>query len=61
MTRFASVQGWSPMMREVIRTRRMPPWHADPAYSHFANDVSLPPEEAPIAAVLSGMTVHWAE
>lgn len=23
--------------------------------------VSLPPEEAPIAAVLGGMTVHWAE
>ncbi len=23
--------------------------------------MSLPPEEAPIAAVLSGMTVHWAE
>lgn len=23
--------------------------------------MSLPPEEAPIAAVLNGMTVHWAE
>jgi 6-phosphogluconolactonase len=23
--------------------------------------MSLPPEEAPIAAVLGGMTVHWAE
>lgn len=23
--------------------------------------MSLPPEEAPVAAVLSGMTVHWAE
>ncbi len=28
-------------IREVIDDRRMPPWHADPRYGHFANDRSL--------------------
>jgi peroxiredoxin len=28
-------------IREVIDERRMPPWHADPRYGHFANDRSL--------------------
>ncbi len=29
------------MIREVVETRRMPPWHADPRYGHFVNDRSL--------------------
>ncbi|MYE11521.1 MAG: redoxin domain-containing protein [Gammaproteobacteria bacterium] len=45
MTDYNMIRGFSPMIREVIRTRRMPPWHADPAYGHFANDRSLEPEE----------------
>jgi peroxiredoxin len=45
MTDYAMVRGWSAMMREVIRTRRMPPWHADPHIGHFANDISLTNEE----------------
>jgi peroxiredoxin len=28
-------------IREVVAERRMPPWHADPQYGHFANDRSL--------------------
>jgi len=28
-------------IREVVDDRRMPPWHADPRYGHFANDRSL--------------------
>jgi peroxiredoxin len=31
----------SAMIREVVAERRMPPWHADPRYGHFANDRSL--------------------
>ncbi len=31
----------SAMIREVVEERRMPPWHADPRYSHFSNDRSL--------------------
>ena len=46
MTSFAMLRGWSPMLREVILTRRMPPWHADPAVGRFSNDISLRPEEA---------------
>ena len=29
------------MIGEVVDNRRMPPWHADPRYGHFANDRSL--------------------
>jgi peroxiredoxin len=31
----------SAMIREVVTERRMPPWHADPQFGHFANDRSL--------------------
>ncbi len=31
----------SAMIREVVAERRMPPWHADPRFGHFANDRSL--------------------
>ncbi|MBI2432189.1 MAG: alkyl hydroperoxide reductase [Candidatus Hydrogenedentes bacterium] len=33
------------MIREVVLTKQMPPWHADPAYNQFENDRSLTPEE----------------
>jgi peroxiredoxin len=36
---------WSEMIREVVEDRRMPPWHADPRYGHFANDRSLTKQE----------------
>ncbi len=29
------------MIAEVVRERRMPPWHADPKFGHFRNDISL--------------------
>src|SRR5262249_55698995 len=32
-------------IREVVTERRMPPWHADPQYGHFANDRSLSARE----------------
>jgi peroxiredoxin len=32
---------WAETIREVVREGRMPPWHADPRYGHFANDPSL--------------------
>lgn len=43
--RHKTVQGWRGMMREVILTKRMPPWHADPVYGEFANDAALTPDE----------------
>ncbi len=33
------------MIREVLDDRRMPPWHADPRFGHFANDRSLSARE----------------
>jgi hypothetical protein len=33
------------MIGEVIRERRMPPWHADPKHGSFANDRSMPEAE----------------
>ena len=33
------------MIREVVDDRRMPPWHADPRFGHFANDRSLSAKE----------------
>jgi hypothetical protein len=31
------LQGWSPMIREVLLTKRMPPTQVDPAIGHFNN------------------------
>lgn len=36
---------WSEMIREVVRQRRMPPWHADPRFGHFANERRLSQDE----------------
>lgn len=38
---YEDASGWAPMIREVVRTRRMPPWHADPHVGVFGNDISL--------------------
>lgn len=42
---YSDAEGWSSMMREVVLTRRMPPWHADGAHGVFANEHALTPEE----------------
>ena len=54
MTGYPMVRGFAPMIREVIRTRRMPPWHADPAHGRFANDRSLAADDV-------RSIVHWVE
>lgn len=41
MSEYAMIKGFSPMMREVIRTKRMPPWHADPEIGHWRNAVGI--------------------
>jgi peroxiredoxin len=48
MTNYAEVSGWADTIAEVVRQRRMPPWHADPQYGHFRNDRSLPENEKEI-------------
>ncbi|MGB4247898.1 MAG: hypothetical protein WBJ75_09285 [Pseudohongiellaceae bacterium] len=54
MTSHAMVQGFSPMIREVILTKRMPPWHADPQINTFNHDMSLSIAEAQTL-------VHWID
>jgi len=39
------LQGWSPMIREVLLTKRMPPMQVDPAIGHFSNDRALSGDE----------------
>lgn len=54
MTGYAAVRGFAPMIREVLRTKRMPPWYADTQPGHFVGDLSLTPDEA-------RTLVHWIE
>ena len=54
MTSYQTVRGFAPMMREVVRTGRMPPWHADPHYGSFVGDRSMTDEEI-------RTLVHWIE
>jgi mono/diheme cytochrome c family protein len=54
MSSYEMVKGFSPMIRETIRTDRMPPWNADPHIGKFADDKSLTPAEIKTL-------VHWVE
>lgn len=38
---YADTRPWAKAIREQVLMRKMPPWFADPAYGHFANDRSL--------------------
>jgi hypothetical protein len=60
-------------IKHAVRMRMMPPWFADPSIGHFANDISLKPEQiAAIAAWVDAGTPagdvhdapqppHWAQ
>ena len=54
MTDYNMVRGFAPMIREVIRTKRMPPWHADPHIGQWQDDRSLTIDERQTL-------VHWIE
>ncbi|MGH8237501.1 MAG: hypothetical protein ACREXP_10835 [Steroidobacteraceae bacterium] len=54
MTSYDMIKGFAPMIREVVRTQRMPPWDVDPHYSVFRNDRGLSTEQA-------RTLVHWIE
>ncbi len=54
MTDYDKVRGFAPMIREVVRTRRMPPWHADPHFGSFVGDRSLTNDQ-------TKTLVHWIE
>src|SRR6476660_687121 len=38
---FKDTKPWAKAIRAAVLTRQMPPWFADPAYGHFANDRTL--------------------
>jgi hypothetical protein len=54
MDSYEKVKGFAPMMREAIRTDRMPPWDPDPHVGKFKDDKSLSPDELKTL-------VHWIE
>jgi peroxiredoxin len=54
MTSYDMVKGFAPMIREVVRTQRMPPWHADPHYGAWQNTRALSDDQRKLL-------VHWIE
>ena len=48
------LQGWSPMIREVLLTKRMPPMQVDPSIGHFENANYLSEQELQTL-------VHWID
>ena len=46
MSSYKKVRGWSEMMEEVIVTKQMPPWHADPHIGTFSNASGITDDEA---------------
>jgi hypothetical protein len=54
MSSYEMVKGFSPMIREVIRTDRMPPYNADPHVGTFSDSKNMTADE--IKTI-----VHWVE
>jgi len=54
MDSYQVIRGFSPMIREVVRTRRMPPYFADPHIGTFKNDQGLTAQQ-------TRLLVHWVE
>jgi len=42
---YKDARPWAKAMKEAVVNRQMPPWFADPAYGHFANDKRLSPAD----------------
>jgi mono/diheme cytochrome c family protein len=51
---YDKVKGFAPMIREAVRTDRMPPWDADPHVGKFKDDKSLSSDQVKTL-------VHWIE
>lgn len=45
LTDYDAASAWSETIAEVVEAGRMPPWHANPKYGEFLNDVRLTTEE----------------
>ena len=42
---YEQTRPWAKAIRAAVLTGKMPPWHADPHYGKFLNDLSLPAAE----------------
>ena len=51
---YKEARPWAKAIKEAVVTRKMPPWHADPAHGKFANDRSLPEDAI-------GTLTAWAD
>ena len=51
---YEQIKGFAPMIREVLRTPRMPPFEPDRAVGHFKDDGRLSPEQLKTL-------VHWVD
>ncbi len=51
---YAETRPWAKAIRQAVVTRKMPPWFADPAYGHFANDPLAFEKRNPNAGRLGG-------
>lgn len=54
LTSYEDAAGWADMLAEVVRDERMPPWHANPRYGHFANARGMTDDE-------KQLLFEWAE
>ena len=42
---YEQTRPWAAAMAHAVEMKMMPPWFADPRYGHFANDISLTPQQ----------------
>jgi mono/diheme cytochrome c family protein len=54
MSNYEMVKGFAPMIREVLRTDRMPPYNADPHVGKFSDSKNMSPADIKTL-------VHWVE
>jgi hypothetical protein len=54
MLTYKDARPWAASMKRAVVSRKMPPWHADPAVGHFANDRRLTQAEIDVIA-------RWAD
>jgi len=45
---YRQTRPWANKIVEKVRSRKMPPWFADPAYGKFSDDPSLSPQETEV-------------
>jgi len=47
---YEQTRPWSTALKQILQSRLMPPWFADPRYGTFSNDPSLTPQQIAVVA-----------